>query len=286
MIYIFTALYCEASFFINQFHLVKNPEHTRFQEFYNETSGIRLTITGVGEIAAAAAVSSICTKYPPDAAGLLLNIGTCARMSGDEGMFLCNKIIEQATGKTFYPDLLYRHDFGEETVITGMLPCDRADGFGEASRLPDGALYDMEAAAIYQAGAYFFGPHQMLFVKVVSDRGTAAEVSKDQVGRLMEKSKDRWCELIEKLLQITSEYAKETHGGDEELEQLTDELCADMRCSKVMGDSLRQYIRYSFLSGGNVSSIVPELYGEGLLACIDKREGKRCFDELKRRLLE
>ena len=287
MIYIFTALYCEASFFINQFQLVKNPEPIRFQEFYNDTSGIRLTITGVGEIAAAAAVSSVCTKYPPKEADLLLNIGTCARRAGDEGVFLCNQIIEQATGKTFYPDILYRHDFREETVVTGMRCWDRTDDDAIDLVCPDGALYDMEAAAVYQAGSYFFGPHQMIFLKIVSDIGTASHVSAAQVGQLIETAGDRCCGLIERLLQISSSaYLPESHRMDAELEQLTDRLCADMHCSKVMGDSLRQYIRYFSLAGGDVSAAVQAMYAEGLLPCKDKREGKKCFEALKRRLFE
>ena len=58
MVYLFTALYCEAQIFIRQFNLTKNLENIWFQEFYNETLNLRLTITGVGELAAAAAVSS------------------------------------------------------------------------------------------------------------------------------------------------------------------------------------------------------------------------------------
>lgn len=33
----------------------------------------------------------------------------------------------------------------------------------------------MEAAAIYQAGNYYYAPHQMLFLKVVTDHGTTQE---------------------------------------------------------------------------------------------------------------
>ena len=38
-----------------------------------------------------------------------------------------------------------------------------------------GILVDMEAAAIYQAGNYYYAPHQMLFLKVVTDHGTTQE---------------------------------------------------------------------------------------------------------------
>ena len=50
MIYLFTALYCEAHGLIRKFGLARNPKNTWLQEFYNQEAGIRLTITGVGRL--------------------------------------------------------------------------------------------------------------------------------------------------------------------------------------------------------------------------------------------
>ena len=61
MIYIFTALYHEAHCFISYYHLKRDAADTRFQVFCSEDGEICLTVTGAGEIAAAAAVASICT---------------------------------------------------------------------------------------------------------------------------------------------------------------------------------------------------------------------------------
>ena len=282
MIYIFTALYCEASLFIRHFQLKKNPDNTRFLEFYNETAGIRLTVTGVGEIAAAAAVSSVCTANRPMKDDIILNIGTCARMKGNDGIFLCNKITEQATGKTFYPDILYRHDFCEAAIVTGMEPWNGDETVSEA--YPDGMLYDMEAAAVYQAASYFCGPHQILFLKIVSDRGTAKAVSKEQVEHLMEACQEPLCAFVSLLREITSESMYREKGLCSGLETWTLKLCSDLHCSKVMSDSLRQHIRYFALSGADVVSVMQGMYEEGLLPCRDKREGKQRFEELKRRL--
>ena len=126
----------------------------------------------------------------------------------------------------------------------------------------------------------------MIFLKIVSDKGAASAVSQAQVVRRMESAGDTCCAFVTQLLQITSEYMQEAHRMDAELEQLTDRLCADMHCSKVMGDSLRQYVRYFSLAGGDVSAAVQAMYAEGLLPCKDKREGKKCFEALKRRLFE
>lgn len=276
MIYLFTALYCEADLFIKKFRLEKNLENLRFQEFYQEEAGIRLTVTGVGEIAAATAVSSICATYKPQEGDMLLNVGTCAHIHGNHGVFLCNKILEQATGKTFYPDLLYRHHLQEERIVTGMLPCNSEENL-------DGTLYDMEAAAIYQAGTYFFGPHQMLFLKVVSDQGAAAKVSKENVHHLMETYQETLFDFIKGLPAIA--YGDQRNAEDLQQKELRMEtLCADLHCSKAMRDALRQHIHYWELAGREYASVIGEMYREGLLPCKDKREGKLCFEEIKRRL--
>lgn len=276
MIYLFTALYCEADLFIKKFRLEKILENVRFQEFYQKEAGIRLTVTGAGEIAAATAVSSVCATYKPQEKDMLLNVGTCSHIAGNPGVFLCDKILEQATGKTFYPDILYRHNLQEESIVTGMLPCNNEENF-------DGNLYDMEAAAIYQAGAYFFGPHQMMFLKVVSDQGAAAEVSKEKVHHLMETYQETLFDFIGGLSAI----AYGDHQNAEVLQQKeirVETLCADLHCSRAMRDALRQHIHYWELAGREYASVIWDMYQEGWLPCKDKREGKSCFEEIKRRL--
>ena len=175
MIYLVTALYCEAQMFIEHFSLKKVMENTRFQQFASESGQILLTVSGVGEIAAASAVSSVCAKDLPGSDDFLMNVGICAAQGGQDGIFLIHKLTEQTTGKTFYPDMLYRHGFNEAELVTGMTVWKRhnsgrtADGVqlsgqdaaADGVRLSERCLYDMEAAGVYQAGAYFFAPHQM-----------------------------------------------------------------------------------------------------------------------------
>ena len=285
MINIFTALYCEAHIFIKHFNLIKNQENTWFQQFYNETADIRLTITGVGEIAAAAAVGSVCSVYKPTQEDLLLNIGICAHTAKNDGIFLCNKIIEKATGRTFYPDMLYRHPFAEETIVTGMLPYHSNH---DSAQIPtdtlSGTLYDMEAAAVYQTGIRFFGPHQMIFLKAVSDMGAAEEVSKERVVLLMEKYKDCILDYIGQLSTITQENRCDKSHLCQAEETLIETFCRDLHCSKAMCDSMKQYIRYLTLAKIDYISVIRDMYEKNLIPCKDKREGKRCFEEFKRRL--
>ena len=285
MIYLFTALYCEAHIFIKQFKLIKNQENTQFQEFYNETACIRLIITGVGEIAAATAVGSVCSVYKPTTGDFLVNVGICAHTAKNDGIFLCNKIIEQTTGKTFYPDMLYRHNFCEETIMTRMIPWNGEDNSTKTlSSTPNGNLYDMEAAAIYQAGSHFLGPHQMIFLKIVSDSGSVEEVSKERTMYLMEKYQDCIFDYIGQLSAITQKNRYHQSILCQEEEKLLETFCCDLHCSKAMRDSMRQYIRYLTLERVDYISIIQDMYEKGLLPCKDKREGKLCFEEFKRRL--
>lgn len=101
MIYLFTALYCEAHIFIKQFNLAKNQNATWFQEFYNETIGIRLTVTGVGEIAAATAIGSVCSIYKPTQEDFLLNVGICAHTTKKMEFFYAIKLLKKQRARHF-----------------------------------------------------------------------------------------------------------------------------------------------------------------------------------------
>lgn len=285
MVYIFTALYYEAHIFIKQFHLTKNGESNPFQQFYNETAGILLTVTGVGEIAAAAAVGSVCAVHKPTASDLLFNIGICAHTAKNEGIFLCNKIVEEATGRTFYPDMLYRHNFAEGTVVTGMRPYVSNEAAARtAANNTDETLYDMEAAAVYQTAVHSFGPHQMIFLKIVSDRGDLETVSKECAAALMEKYKSGIFDYIGQISAITQKINSSKEFLSREDEKRIETFCADLHCSKTMEVSMKQFIHYLILAEIDYVNVIRDMYDEKLLPCKDKREGKLWFEEFKRRL--
>lgn len=297
MIYIFTALYCEAHVLIEHFHLKKVLENARFQQFVSESGHMLLTISGVGEIAAAVCVSSVCTKRPPERGDFLLNIGTCAGTAKQGSIFLIHKMTEYATGKTFYPDILYRHGFQEAALITGMQVISGPDRQDQEGILRV-CLYDMEAAAVYQAGVYFFGPHQMIFLKMISDCGEHSKQSGEFIRQLMEMHEEELGAFMEQLLQIKqhlrykqqSAAASQSGSTDQKKqaeysENWIDQLCADLHCSKAMCNLLRQYIRYAALAGIDYSKAVREMYQDHRLPCKDKREGKQRFEEFKHRLL-
>ena len=86
-------------------------------------------------------------------------------------MYLCKKIMEHVTGRTFYPDILYRHPFEEAEIVTGAMLYHTEKQNRVNPKIRNGHkkivwqtvfFYDMEASSI-SGRAYFFGPHQMSF---------------------------------------------------------------------------------------------------------------------------
>lgn len=304
MIYVVTALYQEAHGFIRELELKKNTAYAPFEVFDNESAGIRLVVTGVGEIAAAAATAAVCARDGADASDFLINIGCCASANAgadsgcetvDSGMdsgsrtvnaaqigdlYLCHKITEQATGKTFYPDILYRHPWKERELVTGMQPLQRAAA--------QGVLYDMEAAAVYQAGIRFFSPDRMIFLKVVSDSGVAGQerMTAETLAGLLEQHVKAVAGFLANLWKAADEEEALRSGGIlQEDEAVLEQLFAALHCSQTMRASARQYITYAALTGYDWKVELKEWYARGLLPCKDRREGKVRLEELKQVLL-
>lgn len=298
MIYVMMALYQEAHGLIRELELKKNTAYAPFEVFDNESAGIRLVVTGVGEIAAAAATAAVCARDGADAADFLVNIGCCAAggcepadrdMDSGSGaanaaqigdLYLCHKITEQATGKTFYPDILYRHPWKERELVTGMQPLQRTAA--------QGVLYDMEAAAVYQAGIRFFSPDRMLFLKVVSDFGVVGQerMTAETLAGLLEQHVKAVAAFLTNLREAADE--EETLRNDgilQEDETVLERLFAALHCSQTMRASARQYITYAALTGYDWKAELEEWYARGLLPCKDRREGKVRLEELKQVLL-
>lgn len=282
MIYIFSAFYAEAKSIIDHYGLKKekSPETVRFDVFANDS--IRLVITGVGEINAAAAVSNIGGAYGIAPDDEILNVG-CGAGFGNEiclgSIFLGNKLTEQMTGRTFYPDMLMKTNLMECEIVTVTRVLNEGS---------DSVVYDMEAAAVYQAAAFFVGPHRMHFIKLVSDAGERIDQSK--ITGLFALQEEKICGYIDMLLSVGGNKASidENAKGKNTVAKSAwnmDRLISDMRCSKVMGDQLAQLIKYCRLSGIDYKAVLDEYYKKGMLPCESKREGKKCLFELKQRLL-
>ena len=162
MIHIFAAIDCE----------VKALKHL-------VSDDLEIVLTGIGKVNAAFAVGRTfhhgLTRQDLSS-DVIINIGTCG--SKDlHGLFIVNKITDDATGRDYYPDILRVEGLNEASLIT----------VDEVKTDPEpGYLYDMEGSAIYQAGSKLISPDRIIFLKMVSDNGDVGGVTEESVNELVE----------------------------------------------------------------------------------------------------
>ena len=282
MVYVFCAFYGECSGLIKHYNLKKRQtdKYYRFDVFENENQPVRIILTGQGSVMAAAAVSGAASFFGIKAEDAIINVGTCAGDYEPGQVFICNKITEEATGRTFYPDMILRSSLPERELVTAPVVIRKSIHEYANKDSHNMVLYDMEAAAIYQAANLYVGPHRMGFVKVVSDNGDIEGLTPDFIKGLM-------AEAVDEIASYVDMFVTDTHDmcRAEESTQFTNQLCKDLHCSKVMENQVRQLIKYLSLEGTDYMTYINKLYNEGRLPAHDKKNGKVCLDEIKRELL-
>lgn len=282
MVYVFCAFYGECSGLIKHYNLKKRQtdKYYRFDVFENENQPVRIILTGQGSVMAAAAVSGAASFFGIKAEDAIINVGTCAGDYEPGQVFICNKITEEATGRTFYPDMILRSSLPESELVTVPVVIRKSIHEYANKDSHNMVLYDMEAAAIYQAANLYVGPHRMGFVKVVSDNGDIEGLTPDFIKGLM-------AEAVDEIASYVDMFVTDTHDicRAEESTQFTNQLCKDLHCSKVMENQVRQLIKYLSLEGTDYMTYINKLYNEGRLPAHDKKNGKVCLDEIKRELL-
>lgn len=282
--YIVTALFQEAKPLIKHLALKKDKEPPGFAVYTSDRGDIKLAITGTGMIPAAAAMGAILALEGAKGnreAVTVINFGSCAGRGRTGEIYVCNKIINRITGHTFYPEIRFHHGFSEACLVTEPHVLEKGPDVTGQVHLQDAILHDMEAAAIYQAGARLLGPHQMHFIKVVSDSGEGREVDAKKLEEIMEGAADSFLHY----LSVCMEQERPQKTVDKVHQEEWENLCEQLHASETMGMAVRQCIRYWMLAGVDYQSVLGRMRERGELPCKDRREGKRRFAELKKRLL-
>ena len=135
MIYIFTALFCEAAPLIRAWNLKKTEKNLKWDVYVDEEKTRCLVITGVGPVASAAAVSAVFTKFEAAKGDVMINIGTCCVIAGKTpsertkigDILLINKLTDGTTGRDFYPDMNVTGGI-KESAITSVTEVISAKG--------------------------------------------------------------------------------------------------------------------------------------------------------------
>ncbi len=64
-----------------------------------------------------------------------------------------------------------------------------------------------------------------------------------------------------------------------------DKVCSDMHCSETMRNKLKHLFHYMDITGIDYHKKIEEMYLDKRLPCKDKREGKKCYEQLEMELL-
>lgn len=140
-----------------------------FPVFRNH-DGLSLIICGQGMVRAAGATGAWLGRFSVSTS-LVANFGIAGAIPKSRPLgtpVLLNKIKDQASGKSYFPERLTRSPWEETSCETWAKPVtaqpntDRADHFGSP-------IFDMEAAAVFAVAEQYVCTSQLVFGKVVSD---------------------------------------------------------------------------------------------------------------------
>ncbi|WP_130891260.1 MULTISPECIES: spore photoproduct lyase [Fusobacterium] len=276
MIYVAAALTAEAKPLITYFKLKRDNEIKKYQVFKNEE--IILIITGSGMMQGAIGTTYLLSSLNIREEDIFVNLGICGAVKeifqvGD--IVLCNKITNNGNGKSFYPDMLFRHKFKEGTLESFFHVVDKS----MESEIK-GELVDMEGAGIYEAASLFFSQHQINIIKIVSDYLDTTGITVEKVTHIVESgilSIDEW--LNER---------KKFNVSDKEIFTLNEKDIMNMveknlRLTESMHYEFMELMKYHKLKNKNIKDVISK-YSK--IEIKDKREGKINFEKIRKEIIE
>lgn len=275
MIYITAAMYCELKPFIDKLNLKRDLSVNRFQLFRNEE--VTCVVSGVGKLSAAIATTFLLSRYEINEYDIFVNIGVCgcaneALDSGD--IVLCNKIIDNDNQNTYFPDMMFKHDFLEGTLETfsKVVTKDYLD-------ITKGDIVDMEGVGVYKAASLFMHTHQIIILKIVSDKLADLDLNTKDIELLISKKVDVINNWIKTIHEVTLENDGVLSDEDEYyIEKINDNL----KLTEYMKNLLLQLSKNYKLYHSNLDLL--REYSQ--VICNNKNEGKINFAKLKDRLME
>ncbi len=186
MIFIVTALKCEAVPFIQKYSLKMIPSAGSFSIY--GADDIKLVITGTGGPAALCAVTYLLASSDAAKEDVVINCGCSGLAAGDPGCkektFVIRSVRDEAFGRSFYPDMITDLSLPEADLIT-VTKIRTQPPTDPAREVP--LLVDMEGAYVYQAASRFIYAHNIYMIKTVSDIGSDSILLRpEDIGRLMD----------------------------------------------------------------------------------------------------
>ncbi|MDZ4725456.1 MAG: phosphorylase [Leptospira sp.] len=196
---LFFALPAEAKPWIEALEAKPEKKQGHFRYYHSENHSI--IISGVGKIAMAMAVTEFAQKFKNlcnQRNFQIWNLGICGSANNEYligDFFWIHKIIDDSTGREYFPDRLEKiADFPETFITTFDKPVTKNPDpknqiFKKLNPIESSniSLVDMESSAFFEAASIYFDLSQIHIGKVISDHLEGNLCSANTVSQLLKK---------------------------------------------------------------------------------------------------
>lgn len=282
MIYILTALYIEAKPIIEKYNLKKEVTELKFQIFSNEK--IKLVISGVGRIKASIALSYLFSNISIKENDFLLNLGFCASTNVEDKLLdgvMINKISNAYSKQSFYPEMLYKHNFREGSLIC-FDEIQKSYPLNENSAKK--VYIDMESIGFFETANFFFKKDKIIVLKIISDilseKADERKVSEIQEAERLLKAYTEIFRFIEDLFNF---YGESENSFSIEEEDFIKKIRQNLKLSDTMYYEFLNLLKYLKLSKKNIFEFLKK-YED--IEINNKLEGKKEFEDIKKRIVD
>ena len=271
MLYIVTALYIEAKPLISLFNLKKDNSYTKFQVFSNEN--IKLIISGTGKIKSATALTYLISHKDIKENDYIINIGFIASSNNNSQLgdiVYISKIQNAYSDTTFYPEMIYKHNFLEGSLTT-------FDKIIE-NKIENIEYIDMEAYGFFQTASIFFKKDKIFLLKIVSD--ILKEKLEDRIlidfkdNNLFDESYKKIYDFLLKFINISTD---NKNNFDNNEQDLIKKVLENLKLSDTMTYEFFNILKYLKIKYGNIDIL--KKYEN--IEVNSKVQGKKIFEEIK-----
>ncbi|WP_339064420.1 spore photoproduct lyase family protein [Fusobacterium polymorphum] len=271
MLYIVTALYIEAKPLISLFNLKKDNTYTKFQVFSNEN--IKLIISGTGKIKSATALTYLISNKDIKENDYIINISFIASSNNNSQLgdiVYISKIQNAYSDTTFYPEMIYKHNFLEGSLTT-------FDKIIE-NKIENIEYIDMEAYGFFQTASIFFKKDKIIILKIVSD--ILKENVEDRIlidfkdEKLFNESYKKIYGFLLKFINISDD---NKNNFDNNEQDLIKKVLENLKLSDTMTYEFFNILKYLKIKYGNIDIL--KKYEN--IEVNSKVQGKKIFEEIK-----
>ena len=271
MLYIVTALYIEAKPLISLFNLKKDNTYTKFQVFSNEN--IKLIISGTGKIKSATALTYLISNKDIKENEYIINIGFIASLNNNSQLgdiVYISKIQNAYSDTTFYPEIIYKHNFLEGSLTTFDKIID--------NKIENIEYIDMEAYGFFQTASIFFKKDKIIVLKIVSD------ILKENIeDRILFDFKDdnlfneSYKKIYDFLLKFVNTPTDNENNFNNNEQDLIKKVLENLKLSDTMTYEFFNILKYLKIKYRNIDIL--KKYEN--IEVNSKVQGKKIFEEIK-----